>query len=151
VSKIVMGEVRKPEPSAGQCIHKLSVPRSADLKSAVSQDCILLGLGVAWGVEKTRHAADFKSAMRQSATLRYGRRNHRQLVDAPSAGRWKTFPGTPNLDDAIFWFSVRLESSEIVRAPTCPRNSRNLLSASFRSWVLRDRRNSLPPLLRNAY
>jgi hypothetical protein len=67
VSKIVMGEVRKPEPSAGQCIHKLSVPRSADLKSAVSQDCILLGLGVAWGVEKTRHAADFKSAIRQSA------------------------------------------------------------------------------------
>jgi len=66
-----------------QCIHKLSVPRSADLKSAVSQDCILLGLGVAWGVEKTRHAADFKSAIRQSATLRYGRRNHRQLVDAP--------------------------------------------------------------------
>jgi hypothetical protein len=48
------------------------------LKSAVSQDCILLGLGVAWSVEKTRHAADFKSAIRQSATLRYGRRNHRQ-------------------------------------------------------------------------
>jgi hypothetical protein len=47
------------------CIHKLSVLRSADLKSAVSQDCILLGRGVAWGVEKTRHAADFKSAIRQ--------------------------------------------------------------------------------------
>jgi hypothetical protein len=67
------------------------------LKSAVSQDCILLGLGVAWGVEKTRHAADFKSAIRQSATLRYGRRNHRQLVDAPllKSRLKKDFSGAP--------------------------------------------------------
>jgi hypothetical protein len=59
-------------PSAPQ----LSVRRSANLKSAVSQDCILLGLGVAGCVEKTRHAADLESAIRQSATLRYGRGNH---------------------------------------------------------------------------
>jgi len=29
----------------------------------VSQDCILLGLDLAWCVEKTQHAADFKSAI----------------------------------------------------------------------------------------
>jgi hypothetical protein len=45
--------------------------RSADLKSAVSQDCILWGVGWAGSVENSRSAADFKSAIRQSATLRY--------------------------------------------------------------------------------
>ena len=49
----------------------VSVWRSADFQSAVSQDSILLGVLEIGGAGQCLSPADYKSAIRQSATLRY--------------------------------------------------------------------------------
>ena len=45
--------------------------RSADFQSAVSPNCIRKGVGAVPRVGLFRRDADYKSAIRQSATLRY--------------------------------------------------------------------------------
>jgi rhomboid family GlyGly-CTERM serine protease len=49
----------------------LAKPRSAELHSAVSQNCILRNSGESQRLGTFPHPADFKSAIQQSATLRY--------------------------------------------------------------------------------
>jgi hypothetical protein len=48
-------------------------PRSADLQSAVSQVCSLLAPFQAGAREAVGHSADYKSAIRQIANLRYAK------------------------------------------------------------------------------
>ena len=47
------------------------IGRSADLQSAVSQNCILLSIAKAGALGGIRGPADYKSAIQQIANLRY--------------------------------------------------------------------------------
>jgi prepilin-type N-terminal cleavage/methylation domain-containing protein len=60
-------------------------PSSADFQSAVSQNCILRTAEMRRTIGKFRRPADYKSAIRQSATLRYFRRG--------CAALWTSRPG----------------------------------------------------------
>jgi hypothetical protein len=58
----------------------VGVQRSADLQSAVAQDCILQRVGEIGCAGICRRSADCKSAIRQTASLRYDR-GHARLTN----------------------------------------------------------------------
>jgi hypothetical protein len=89
-------EVSRPFPPLGRAVAWLCTKgpllRSADLQSAVSQDCILRSGRKARRVGLCRRLADCKSAIRQSATLRYGKQMPARNAARQSGGGSAVLP-----------------------------------------------------------